>query len=177
MLTQILKCALADVAGVNNEGEKRKYDDHLIRVTRDPQSLAPRVEATDLKRIIRIEALNCRTEQPELFVDATLLSKMPENAEISQDGKILAFETKDQKTLVEGYEKANWPDFDKVLPNKPAQSIELNGALLVALLETILAFEANERCVLTLELHRQDLVIRSIGKDLKIVAMQSRLVE
>lgn len=173
MLKRLLKTALGLISKADHG---RKYDIHLVRVTRDPQTMYPRVEATDLVRIIRVD-LKSRSESEEFFVDCRLLQSLSTADSITQDKRVLTATTGQECLMVETKSEANWPNFDRILPLKPTtHRLELNGKLLIELLMVVDAYNDDPNRIITLEIHRGDLVMKAgLAGGISITAMQARI--
>jgi len=172
MLKRLLNTALGLIA---KSDHGKKFDIHMVRVIRDPQTMYPRVEATDLKRIIRIEG-NSRSEVEEFFIDHRILESLKSADRITHEKQILTATTGEECVMVETKAAAEWPNFDRVLPKKPtSHRLEVNGKLLIELLSVILAYEADPNQVVSLEIHNGDLVVKASGKEVSITAMISRI--
>jgi hypothetical protein len=171
MFKKLLNSALSLISKEPNG----KFDVNLVRITCDDQTLHPRVEATDLIRIIRVEDTQSRMAGKEFFLDHRVIPTLA-GANTQHSGNVLCAVRDGETLMIETKDKANWPDFDRVLPTKPStQRIELRGDLLVELLQAVLAFKASEKDVISLELHRGELVVKAAGNELSVVAMQSRI--
>lgn len=159
---------------ISKADHDKKFDIHLVRVTRDSRTMYPRVEATDLVRILRVD-LKSRSEVEEFFIDNRLLPALSEADSITQDKRVLTATTGQECLMVETKTEANWPNFDRILPQKPtAHRIELNGKLLIELLMVVDAYNDDPNRIITLEIHRGDLVVKA-GKEVSVTAMQARI--
>lgn len=171
MLKRLLKTALGLISKADHD---KKFDIHLVRVTRDSRTMYPRVEATDLVRIIRVD-LKSRSEVEEFFIDNRLLPALSEADAITQDKRVLTATTGKECLMVETKTEVNWPNFDRILPLKPTtHRIELNGKLLIELLMVVDAYNDDPNRIITLEIHRGDLVVKA-GKEVSVTAMQARI--
>jgi hypothetical protein len=177
VLKKLLNAALALISQECANDSKYKYDVNLVRVTRDQQTMHPRVEATDLKRVIRVES-NSRSEGEEFFIDHRILDSLQSADNITHEKQVLTATTGEECVMIETKATANWPDFDKVLPKKiTTHRLNLNGQLLIELLTAIMAFKVDPNDMISLEIHHGDLVVKASGKEVSVIAMQSRMLD
>jgi hypothetical protein len=119
--------------------------------------------------------LKSRSEIEEFFIDNRLLQALSVVDDITQDKCVLTAKTGQECLMVETKTEANWPNFDRILPLKPTpHRLELNGKLLIELLMVVDAYNDDPNRIITLEIHRGDLVVKA-GKEVSITAMQARV--